>query len=236
LEDLKEKFDEWNNFVNTREEARAVAQNPQGAVELREKITAAKSALLRAKAELAKYQAELVLLTDGEPYTKTRFDHEWGLKKAELKAEVEKLIAEQLQAGESIPKLMKVLGSRNPAWFYSIKENLSQHVGGLNEELAQSHWEFSDATSVHRYALSYGPESSDYAFVLMKGAKDTEFEGEQCVFDFNTGQFISGSRAVFESVTESVKKQRSEMLRDLLIGVYTKSVKRDENPYFQTIN
>jgi hypothetical protein len=236
LEELKQKFDEWNNFVNTREEARKEAQSPHGAEELKGKIATAKSALLRAKAELAKLQAELVLLTDGEPYVKSRFDHEWGLAKTALKAEVEKLIAEQLQAGVSIPKLMKAVGSRNPAWFYSIKENLTQYTGLVNEDLAQSHWEFSDATSVHRYALSYGPESTDYEFVLLKGAKDTEFEGQQCVFDFNTGQFISGNRAVFESVTESVKKQRSQMLADILMGVYTKSVKRDNNPYFETQN
>ena len=235
MEELKEKFAEWSSFVETRENERNKAMHPEGAEELKAQIDDAKAAVLKANAELQLLKAQLVLL-DSKPYTKARFDHEWGMKKTALKSDVEKLIAEQIEAGVSIPKLMKALNSKNPQWFYSIKENLNMYRGAANEDVAQSHWEWSDATSVHRYAISCAPDSSEYSFVLLKGAKDTEFEGEQCVFDFNTGHFISGSRAVFESVTDSVKKQRSEMLRDILMGVYTRTVKRDHNPYFQPTN
>lgn len=236
MQELKELYDQWTGFVEVREAARLKAMNPEGAQDLRNRITEAKSELLKAKARLAKLQAELVLLDDGQAYVKSHFDHEWSVKKAELKGRVEALIAEQIQAGVSIPKIMKGLNSKNPSWFYAVRDNMDMFRSVAKEDVAQSNWEWSDATSVHRYALAVGPDSADYSFVLLKGAKDTEFEGEQCIFDFETGYFISGNRAVYESVTESVRKQRSQMLQSILMGTYTKSVKRENNPYFDTTN
>lgn len=232
MEELKDKFAEWNNFVETRELAREKAQNPDGAQDLREKIDEAKAAVLRAKAELQQLQARLVLLNNGEVrYSKAAFDHKWARKKQEVKRELEKLIAEQIEAGVSIPVLMKALNSRNAQMFYSVKENLNLYREAAKDEVKDMEWQWSDVTSVHRYALA--AEGSKWSLVLMKGALDTEHEHKECVFAFDTGYFISGNRALFDSVTPSVKKQRATLLADILSGVYSKKVIRDHNPYFQ---
>ena len=68
--------------------------------------------------------------------------------------------------------------------------------------MAGAHWEWTDATSVHRYGLAKAPENNEWAFVLLIGAIESEFEGEKCVFDFGTGNFISGSKALYDSVPQ----------------------------------
>jgi len=137
-----------------------------------------------------------------------------------------------MEAGVSVPKLMKELQCKSPNWLYSVKENLDLYRGAAKEEMAGAHWEWSDATSVHRYGLAKAPENNEWAFVLLIGAIESEFEGEKCVFDFVTGNFISGSKALYDSVPQSVKLQRSMMLAEILDGTYTKKVRRDTNNYF----
>lgn len=233
MEELKETFAEWTNFVETRELAREKAQNPDGAQELREQIDEAKAAVLKAKANLQMLQAQLVLNNDGaQRYSKATFDHQWSRKKKELQREIHRLIAEQIEAGTGIPSMMKALNTRNSVLFYSVKENLNLYREAAKEEAADIDWQWSDATSVHRYALATEPGKSKFAFVLLKGSLDTDFEGQQCMYAFDTGYFISGNRALYDSVTPSVKKQRAQLLADILTGVYSKSIKRDENPYF----
>lgn len=233
MDELKEIFAEWSNFVEERELAREKAQNPDGAQELREQIDQAKADVLKAKAHLQMLQAQLVLNNDGAPrYNKSTFDYQWARKKNELKRELHKVIAEHIEAGVGIPSMMKALGTKNSVLFYSVKENLNMYREAAKEEAADTEWQWSDATSVHRYALATEPGKSKFAFVLLKGALDTEFEGDQCMFAFDTGYFISGNRALFDSVTPSVKKQRSHLLADILTGVYSKTIKRDTNPYF----
>ena len=234
MEALKEKFNQWTEFVANREAERTRLANPQGAAELKAQIADKRAEALRVNAELKMLQAQLVLSNGGEPaYNKTAFDHEWGQKKIALKAEVETLMAEQIEAGVSIPKLMKTLGSRNPAWLYQVRENLNAHRGAAKEDMAQTDWNWSDVTSVHRYALGHELEGSDWGFVLMHGAVDSEFENEQCMFDYKTGVFITGNRQLFDSVTTGVKQQRSRMLAQILEGTYLKKVRRDTNPYFE---
>ena len=70
--------------------------------------------------------------------------------------------------------------------------------------------------------------------MLLIGAIESEFEGEKCVFDFGTGHYISGSKALYDSVPSSVKVQRAKMLSEILDGTYTKKVRRDTNNYFDT--
>lgn len=232
MDELKEKYAEWTNFVETRELAREEAQNPEGAQELREQIDEAKAKVLRAKAELQQLQAKLVLLNNGEVrYSKAAFDHKWTRKKAEVKRELEALIAQQIEANVSIPVLMKALNSRNAQMFYAVKENLALYRAAAKDEVESVEWQWSDVTSVHRYALA-AENGSKYSLVLMKGALDSEFEGYECVYALDTGYFISGNRALYDSVTASVKKQRAQLLADILTGVYDKRVIRDTNPYF----
>lgn len=232
MQELKEKFARWNNFTSEREAARAELVKDEVTITIREQISEQKALILREQAKLQMLKAQLTLsYENGTPYRKGAFDLQWAQKKTTLKAEVENLIAEQLNIGTSIPKLMKELGSRNPAWFYAVKENLHLYRGAAKEDMAHTTWEWSDATSVHRYGLGRN-DANEWAFVLMFGAVDSAFEHEKCMFDFETGHFISGNHALFNSVTEGVRKQRSQMLAEILDGTYTKKIRRDTNPYF----
>jgi hypothetical protein len=234
LEELKQVYREWSAFTETRELERSRLMNPEGAKELRELIDKKKSEVLQAQAELQILQARLVLSRAGEvPYRKADFDHEWSRKKAVIKAERDRLAAEQIEQGVSIPKIMKELNTNSPNWLYAVRDNINAHRGAAKEDLTQTDWKWTNVTSVHRYAVGHDLKTNEWAFVMLKGVIDTPMEGDYCTFDFKTGNFISGSREVFDSVTPSVKKQRSQMLADLLDGTYTKSVKRDNNPYFQ---
>lgn len=232
MEELITKFDEWTHFTEAREKAREAAMNPPGAHDRREAIRAKQAELHRVQAELQKLKAELILSGDDTPYRKAEFDHQWSQKKRDLKAEVEALIAEQIEAGVSIPRLMKATGSRNPVWFYQVRENMNAYRAAGQEEMAQTTWHWSDVTSVHRYGLGHGESGSGWGFVLMHGAVDSEFEHEKCMFEFESGVFIGGNRNLFDSVSTGVKRQRADMLASILDGTYTKKVRRDENPYF----
>jgi hypothetical protein len=235
VEELKEKYGDWVAFTRTREAERAKVMNPESTQTLRQKIKDQQGVVLKAQAELQMLKAQLTLSgADGAPYRKAAFDLEWAEHKSNLKDEVENLIAEQIEAGVSIPKLMKELGCKSPNWLYSIRENMSLYRGAAKEDTLDAHWEWSDATSVHRYGLAKAPETNEWAFVLMIGAIDSEFDGERCVFDFKTGYYVSGSKALFESVGETVRKQRSKILAEIIDGTYTKSLRRDTNPYFET--
>lgn len=233
MEDLKAKYAEWSNFVDTRETERKKLMAPDGTEELRQQIKDQHAVVLKAQAELQMLKAQLVIANAGEtPYQKTLFDYEWSQKKAALKAEVELLMAEEIQRGTSIPKIMKALRCKNGNWLYQVRDSIEQYRGASKEEMAGTKWEHSDVIAVHRYALACAPESSEWAFVLMHGALDTGYEGDFCVFDFNTGHFISGNRALFDAETAGSMAQRAKMLSEILGGTYTKKTRRDTNPYF----
>lgn len=235
MEQLKEKYAEWSNFTTTRETERAKVMNPEHTRDLRQQIKDQQALVLQEQAKLQMLKAQLTLSgVGGSTYRKAAFDLEWGQRKTELKAEVEALIAQQLESGVSIPKLMKDLQCKSPNWLYSIKENLSLYRGGTKEETENVLWEWSDATSVHRYGIAKAPETNEWAFVLLIGAADSEHDGERCVFDFKTGFYVSGSKALFESVSDGVKKQRAKLLAQIIDGTYTKTIRRDTNPYFET--
>jgi hypothetical protein len=235
VEQLKEKYAEWGSFTSTREAERARVMNPESTKGLKQEIKDQQALVLQEQAKLQMLKAQLTLSgAAGETYRKAAFDLEWSQKKTDLKTEVETLIAEQIEAGVSIPKLMKELQCKSPNWLYSIRENLNLYRGAAKEETLDAHWEWSDATSVHRYGIAKAPENNEWAFVLMIGAIDSEFDGERCVFDFKTGNYISGSKALFDSVGDTVRKQRAKILAQIIDGTYTKSLRRDTNPYFET--
>lgn len=234
MEALKQKYQEWEQFIDTREAEREKLANPTETKELTEQLNEKKRELAQVQAELQMLKAQIMLAqAEGAgTYNKAVFDYEWSRKKAALKAEVEALIAEQLEAGASVPRIMKDLSCKSPNWLYAIKANMELYRGATKEEMVGTIWEHSDATSVHRYALGTNPLVDGYSYVMLKGAIDSEYEGEQCVFEYATGNFISGSRDLFDSITHSVKNQRSQLLADILTGAYTKKVIRDTNPYF----
>lgn len=235
MEKLKLKFAEWDSFVDDREKARKSLMNPPGVYERREEIRLKQAELFKVQAELQKLKAELVLSgANGVPYNKAAFDHQWVHHKRTLKAEVEALMAEEIEKGTSIPRILKALDSSNPAWLYRVKDNLNAYRGAAKEEMAQTTWYWTDVTGVHRYGLGHGETGSDWGFVLMHGAVDSEFEHEKCMFEFNNGTFIGGNRQLFDSVATSVKRQRADMLAQILDGVYVKKVRRDVNPYFDS--
>lgn len=235
MEELKATYAKWNNFTNTREAERAKVMNPEHTVELRNQIKDKKAEVLRAQAELQMLQAQLTLSgADGTPYRKAAFDLEWGQRKANLKYDLETLIAEQLEAGVSVPKLMKALQCKSPNLIYNVKENLELYRGAAREEVAETKWHWSDAVSVHRYGLGYAPDDSTWGFAILHGAIDTEYENKWTTFDYGTQNFIAGDKALFDSVPASVKKTRTELLAQILDGTYTKKIRRDENPYFVT--
>ena len=237
MESLKSKYAEWVSFIDTREAERERLSNPVGSTDLKAQLREKKGALHKLKAEIQLLEAQIMLAQpSGGGYNKAAFDYEWSRKKTSLKAEVEALIAEQLEAGVSVPRLMKDLDCKSPNWLYTIKANIDLFRGATQEEMVGTIWEHTDATSVHRYALGTNPLVNGYSYVMLKGALDSEYEGEQCIFEFDSGNFISGSRDLFDSVTGSVKTQRSQMLADILKGVYTKRVIRDTNPYFEAPN
>lgn len=233
MEELKAVYESWVNFTQTREAERAKVMNPEHTTELREQIRDKKAEVARVQAELQMLQAQLILSgTEGTPYRKAAFDLEWGARKAQLKNDLETLIAEQLNAGVSAPKLMKALQCKSPSLIYNVKENLDLYRGASKEEVAATKWEWSDAVSVHRYGLGRSDEGTEYAFAVLHGSKDTEFEGQWTTFDFKTQAFIAGDHNLWASVPQSVLKTRTELLATILDGSYTKKIRRDVNPYF----
>lgn len=233
VEDLKDKYRQWSNFTDIRETERKRLMAPQGTEELRQQIKDQQARVLQEQAQLQLLKAQLVIANAGEaPYQRALFDYEWSQKKSALKREVEGLMAEEIQKGTSIPKIMKTLGCKNVNWLYQVRDNIELYRGASKEEMADTKWEFSDVIAVHRYALGCPPDSSEWAFVLLQGALDTGYEGDHCVFDFETGHFISGNRAVYDDVTDTARTQRTKMLAEILGGTYTKKTRRDTNPYF----
>jgi hypothetical protein len=69
----------------------------------------------------------------------------------------------------------------------------------------------------------------------MKGVLDTELEGRECVWDFTTGAYISGDKAVFESDTASNRRKRADTLAEVLEGRYAGKVKESPNAYFEEV-
>lgn len=233
MEELKAVYEQWQSFTQTREAERAKVMNPEHTAALREQIKDKKGEVAKAQAELQMLQAQLILSgTEGTPYRKAAFDLEWGQRKQDLKQDLEGLIAEQLNAGVSVPKLMKALQCKSPSLIYNVKENLDLYRGASREEVASTRWHWSDAVSVHRYGLGYPDDANEWAFAILHGAPDTEYEGKWTTFDYKTQAFIAGDHDLWASVPQSVKKTRTELLATILDGSYTKKIRRDTNPYF----
>jgi hypothetical protein len=102
--------------------------------------------------------------------------------------------------------------------------------------MEQYNWQWHRFTGTRRYALAAEPtkEVLGWAYVLMKGALDTEEEGKWCIWDYKTGALLAGSSEVYFSDSERNRRNRADTLAELLAGTYAGKVKLSNiNEYFE---
>jgi hypothetical protein len=116
-------------------------------------------------------------------------------------------------------------------WLYKIKDKLKHQQEKDTAKLSSLQWAYSDFTGTHRYALARG-EDGQWAYCKMKGALGSDYEGEEAVWDIETGDFISGSYEVYESSNANERVKRKDMLAAVLAGTYDGAWKASSNPYF----
>ena len=229
MEELVKVHKQWKSFTADREAARNARTNGTSptAQEYRKK-----------RLELVKLKAEVALLkaqhdVEQQGYSKPIFDAEWAERKVELRDKLGELIAAELHKGKKPAQLANELGSKNLNLFYEVKAQVD-HFRNEQEDLADgADWQWSRFSGAQRYALA--KVHGEWALVLMHGTIDTELEGEKCVFDYNTGAYISGSVEVFNSDTEENRKKRSVTLASVLDKTYVGRVKEIPNPYFEEV-
>jgi hypothetical protein len=229
MEELIKVHKQWKNFIPDREAARAALTNGNSptAQKYQEK-----------KLELAKLRAEVALLkaqhdVEQHGYSKPIFDAEWAEKKKDLKAKLEELIAAELHKGKKPAQLASELGSKNLMMFYDVKANVDHYRNEQADVADGADWQWSRFSGAQRYALA--KVHGEWGLVLMHGTEGTDLEGEKCVFDYNTGAYISGSVPVFNSDTEENRKKRSVTLASVLDQTYAGRVKEIPNPYFEEV-
>lgn len=230
MEELQEAYSEWSSFVGLREEARAEAQGSIDST-LHDDLREANLNLAQLKAEIYSIKAQ-ILMNKGT-YNKQAFDAEWSAKKIRLKQRVEELIAAELSKGKNPNQLATELGSKSLNMFYGIKANIDSYRAEASKELEGINWQWSRFTGTQRYAVGLAGEET---YVLMKGTIDTELEGLECVWNYATGAFISGSLEVYNSDSETNRARRAVTLAEILEGTYTGTVKERKNPYFEEID
>lgn len=226
-----EVLKEWEEFTVTREHARQAAQDANGAAALRQKLQEKTNALQQLKIEIAMLKAQIIIASGGKPYNKALFDIEWANKKMDLRDDLERAIMREMDT-KSIPQIMTEYGFNNTTMLYRVKKRKDYERQAAESALDDVQWEWSDFTGTHRYALGNQNEEG-WALVKLFGAINTDLEGESCVFDFETGEFISGSREVFNSDSVGNKVKRKNTLAMVLDGSYTGIIKESPNPYHE---
>lgn len=242
MQRLQKAYDNWKSFVSEREEARSQAI---GFVD-RDK----EALLVNKQAQLAKLKAEVALLKaelamSKTTYHKTNFDAQWALDKSRRREELDEAIAEELATGKTPYQLCVGVGSKNVNMFYEV----ARAQGAFREEQAQEalnvDWKWSRFTGTQRYALGNAlaqwelellGEDDHWTYVLMKGTVDTPLEGQECLWDYESGAFISGSREVYESDNDANRRKRADTLADVLGGRFKGKLKETPNPYFETVD
>jgi len=223
---LHDYWKQWSNHVADREAARQEALSAVG-TNLQDELREKKLQAAQLKADIYQLQARIAMAKGS--YSKPAFDTEWAIKKANLRKKIEGLIAAELINGKNPNQIANDLGSKSINLFYNIKSNLEAQRTVTSRELEGIEWKWSRFTGTQRYGLSGN-------YVLMHGTVDTELEGLQCVFDFETGEFISGSTEVYNSDTEVNRARRAVTLAQILDGTYTGQVKERKNPYFEEVD
>lgn len=246
MERLEKAWAEWQNFIGDREEARAQAM---GKVDLEKKRRLAdlKVELAQIRAKIASLQAEIGM--EKVQYVKGAFEARWQVEKATRREALEAAIAEEMSVnGKTGYQLAQHLGTKNINLFYDVKRQGDVYRNEQSKEVSKLEWQWSRFTGTQRYALAVNPndvnpytdieefERKDWAYVLMKGTLDTDLEHKGCVWDFHTGEYVSGDKAVYESDTPSNRRKRADTLAEVLEGTYAGKVKESKNPYFEDID
>lgn len=229
---IMELLGEWSGFTAEREAERHRLQNPPGVSDLKAQMVELNRQMAELKSQQHVLKAKITMASQVEPYNKATFDVEWAEKKKNLKELLEQHLMAEISGGKSIPTIMNEYELRNPVWLYQIKERLTQHQKTAASKVANAIWYWSHYTGTHRYALAKG-DTGKWAFVKMFGSFDTELEGEEAIWDYNTGEFLVGSPDVFNSDTPSGRTKRSRTLASVLEGSYTGAYRESPNPYQQ---
>ena len=224
-------LEQWSSFVATREAERHRLTNPPGLEEKRAELVEAQQELARLKGKVQLLKAELTVSAAGENYSKPLFDSEWAAKKVELKDQCEVALMGEISSGKSIPTIMHEYNLSNPAWLYRIRDRMNHHTLKEAAKVRNAEWFWSDFTGVHRYSLALG-DNGTWKYVKMMGAIGSDYEGDEAVWDAETGEFITGSRDVYDSDTAQGREKRKNMLIQVLEGTYKGVVKEAPNPYY----
>ena len=230
MERLENAWSAWQNLIPEREEARSKAI---GTVDLDKKRRLAdlNVELAQIRARIASLKAEIGM--EKVSYVKGAFDAQWQLEKAARREELEAAISEEMNVnGKSGYQLAQALGTKNINLFYNVKQQEDVYRREQSKEVNDLDWQWSRFTGTQRYALAV-TEGGGWSYVLMKGTKETELEHKECVWDYNTGMYVSGSKEVFESDTPTNRRKRADTLAEVLEGTYTGKIKETVNPYFE---
>lgn len=233
MERLENAWASWQSFITDREEARGQAM---GKVDLEKKRRLAdlKVELAQIRAKIASLQAEIGM--EKVSYVKGAFEALWQVEKAKRKEELEEAISEQInQHGKTGYQLAQHLGTKNINLFYDVKHKSDVYRGEQAKEISNLDWQWSRFTGTQRYGLA-SVSHGEWDYVLMKGVVDSELEGKEAVWDFGTGDYVSGDKAVFESDTASNRRKRADTLAQVLDGTYDGKIKEAKNIYFEEVD
>ena len=234
MDRLQKAWEDWQNVIPEREAARAAAIGKVDPMK-RQRLADRKAEMARLRAEIAMLTAEI--LQEKSTYSKSTFDAQWAVYKANRREELQNAIEEEMNVnGKSGYQLAQALGTKNINLFYEVKRDSQVWRQEQAKEALNVDWQWSRFTGTQRYALAVIDNDLHWAYVLMKGTDGTELEGEECVWDYNTGGYISGSKDVFESDTAANRRKRADTLAEVLAGTYAGKVKETLNPYFEEVD
>lgn len=228
---ITELLTEWSGFTAEREAERHRLQNPPGVSDLKAQLVELNQKIADLRSQHHLLKAKITMASQVEPYNKATFDVQWAEKKKNLKELLEQHLMAEISGGKSIPTIMNEYELRNPVWLYQIKDRLMHHQKTEGAKVAKALWYWSHFTGTHRYALAKG-DTGKWQYAKMQGALDTELEGEEAVWDFNTGEFLAGSPDVYNSDTPSGRSKRQHLLATVLDGKYDGPYKESPNPYY----
>ena len=233
MQELKEAYESWNNFISDREEARAKEMGTPDH-EKKRRLADMKVELAQLKAKIALLSAEIGM--EKSKYVKGAFDARWAVEKAARKEALDNAIAHEMNVnGKTGYQLAQALGTKNLGLFYGVKQQSDVYRKHQEDEVSDLEWEWSRFTGTQRYALAQAENLGPWAYVLMKGQLDTELEGQEAVFDYQTGEYVSGSKVVFESDSATNRAARATTLAQVLEGTYNGKVKEAPNPYWEDV-
>ena len=236
MQELKDAYESWNNFITDREEARAKEMGTPDH-ERKRRLADMQVEMAQLRAKIALLKAELGM--ERTKYVKGAFDARWAVEKAARKEALDNAISHEMNVnGKTGYQLAQALGTKNLGLFYGVKQTTEAYRKHQEAEVSDLEWQWSRFTGTQRYALAWSQteNNSNFDYVLMKGQLDTELEGQECVFDFHSGEYVSGSKEVFESDNPANRRKRADTLAQVLEGTYAGKVKESPNPYFEEVD